>query len=285
MASEPDDNPFARSSAWPKMPQAPFKVGPLPKAAPTPEPEAEPPPRTITPAFVRPVSSQTFTGLTGGAMPSAAPPRLQRPAPGPSAPAIAAAPVAPAAAPPPIAPVAASPEPAAPPQPYVEVAPVVVQPLGTSARRKPKRSPLPAIAATVAGLAAIAGVTYALNRGQDAALKGAATPAAPAASVAAAPPTTVATPTPTPPPAVADVADAPPPAVQTPAAPRVVQRASAPIAKARARAPATQPVAAAPVVISLPPAPAVAVPAPAPLPSYTPPAAPDPNAPMTTRKN
>ena len=56
MASEPDDNPFARNSAWPRMPQAPFRIGGLPRrpsAAPEPEPEAAP--ATITPVFVRPL--------------------------------------------------------------------------------------------------------------------------------------------------------------------------------------------------------------------------------------
>ncbi|WP_257838661.1 hypothetical protein [Phenylobacterium sp. J426] len=40
--SEPNDqNPYARNSAWPKMPQAPFRVGPLPKAAEAAPPEAD----------------------------------------------------------------------------------------------------------------------------------------------------------------------------------------------------------------------------------------------------
>ncbi|HKP80222.1 MAG TPA: hypothetical protein VJU34_13990, partial [Phenylobacterium sp.] len=68
MASEPDDNPFARNSVWPKMPQAPFRVGPLPKAAPAPAqpPPPEPAARTITPVFTRPVSAPAFSGLGGG---------------------------------------------------------------------------------------------------------------------------------------------------------------------------------------------------------------------------
>ena len=44
--ADPDDNPFARHSIWPKMPQAPHRVASLPRPP-------EPPQRTITPVFVR----------------------------------------------------------------------------------------------------------------------------------------------------------------------------------------------------------------------------------------
>jgi hypothetical protein len=51
MADDPT-NPFARESAWPRMPNAPMRIGPLPK----PRPETRPPetPRAITPVFTRP---------------------------------------------------------------------------------------------------------------------------------------------------------------------------------------------------------------------------------------
>ncbi|MBU2365728.1 MAG: hypothetical protein KKB47_22910, partial [Alphaproteobacteria bacterium] len=63
MASEPD-NPFARNSTWPQMPQAPFRVGPLPKADPAPPPPAEPARQTVTPVFTRPTNAPpAFSGL------------------------------------------------------------------------------------------------------------------------------------------------------------------------------------------------------------------------------
>jgi hypothetical protein len=44
--SDDKANPFERSSAWPKMPQAPFRIGALPKAgAPVPPPSAPPAPQ------------------------------------------------------------------------------------------------------------------------------------------------------------------------------------------------------------------------------------------------
>lgn len=49
MADDPN-NPFARASAWPRMPGAPMRIGALPKAASRPEPA-----RSITPVFTRPV--------------------------------------------------------------------------------------------------------------------------------------------------------------------------------------------------------------------------------------
>lgn len=80
MASEPDDNPFTRNSVWPKMPQAPFRVGSLPNAGGTPpqllegepqaEPASEPASPTITPLFVRPLDAGPPSGLNlGGALP------------------------------------------------------------------------------------------------------------------------------------------------------------------------------------------------------------------------
>src|SRR5687768_5091253 len=80
MASDPVDNPF-RNSAWPQMPQAPFRVGPLPKSDPEPAPRPEPaPPVTITPAFVRPVDMGPLGGLAGGgAVPAGPRPRPVEP--------------------------------------------------------------------------------------------------------------------------------------------------------------------------------------------------------------
>ncbi|MBJ7411473.1 MAG: hypothetical protein JHD15_14060, partial [Phenylobacterium sp.] len=177
MASEQDDNPFARNSAWPQMPQAPFRVGPLPKAAPSPAP-AEPPPRTITPAFVRPAGPAAFAGLPGVAPPRPAQPERAPPAP----PVVTEAPsVEPPRAETPLA-AAPEPEPAPPPQRYIEVAPVIVQPVGAGVRKVHRKSPAPVIAATVAGLAAVLGVAYALSRGQEAALESAPAPRPAAAS-------------------------------------------------------------------------------------------------------
>ena len=151
MASDPDDNPFARNSAWPKMPQAPFRVGVLPKASPQdrgPEPDASP--RTITPLFVRPLE------------------------PGPPAPTVTAAPrqrpvASPVASPPP------------PPPMEIELAPVIVQPY-RKPRPKAARSPFPAIVATVVGLGGVIGLALLLSRAQDAALQKAPTPAPAAAA-------------------------------------------------------------------------------------------------------
>ncbi len=63
MASNSDDNPFARNSAWPRMPQTPFRVGPIPVADSGPATDSSTPgtavdlPQTITPLFVRPIAS------------------------------------------------------------------------------------------------------------------------------------------------------------------------------------------------------------------------------------
>lgn len=270
MTSDPDDNPFARNSAWPKMPQAPFRVGPIPKASVGPP---EPPPRTVTPVFTRPAGPAAFTGLTSG---GAVPRRPASPAPeiasAASAPSPAAARPEPLRAEPP--PPAATPETA--PEPYIEMAPVIVQPLG-SGRRKAvaRRSPAPAIAATAVGVAGVLGVAYLLNRGQ------AESPVVPPAVTASAP---VAPPVPTPEPAVAATPAAAtvalaPPTAQTRAA--AASRATVPrAAPTPVETPSQEPAAAVPV-IALPPA---AVDTPEPLPTFTPPAAPDPNAPMTTRR-
>lgn len=272
MASEPD-NPFARNSAWPKMPQAPFRVGPLPKADTPPAPPPEEPARqTVTPVFTRPTNGPpAFSGLPAGAItrpapqpsPTVAPPRLP-PTPEPVA----------AAAPPAPEPVPAPSPPVEPPEPYTEVAPVIVRPAGAR-RAVPRRSPLPAIAATGVGLAAILGIAYALNRGQEAALEA---PAAPPPATIAAPPTPEVTPV-------------PPPTVETPVAvpptaPRVAAQRAVPAPRRVAPpAPVAVEEAVAAPVLALPPPPVVVQPAAPPQPTYVPPAAPDPGAPMTTRRD
>lgn len=266
MASEPD-NPFARNSAWPQMPQAPFRVGPLPKADPAPAPPVSEAParQTVTPVFTRPTNAPaSFAGLPAGAItrPAATPPR---PAPEP---------VAVAPPPPPEPPPVVEPPPAAPSEPYIELAPVIVQPVGSARRAVVRKSPVPAIAASVAGLAAILGIAYALSRGQEAALKA---PVAPPPAAVTAPPAPVVTATPAP--RVETQAVAPPPkvAAATPAPARKVPPPRLVVPSAPAEEAAAAP------VISLPP-PAV-TPAPPPQPAYVPPATPDPNAPMTTKRD
>jgi hypothetical protein len=58
MPPDQDDNPFGRASAWPKMPQGPFKVGiPVKPLAAGETPETLPQARQITPVFTRPAAS------------------------------------------------------------------------------------------------------------------------------------------------------------------------------------------------------------------------------------
>lgn len=268
MASE-SDNPFARNSAWPQMPQAPFRVGPLPKARPAPDsPPPEPARQTVTPVFTRPTGPAAFSGL-----PAATP---SRPAPA-AAPPAAVEPV-PAAAPPAEQAAEAAEPPVAPPQPYIEVAPVIVQPLGAGRRAAPRRSPLPAAAAGVAGLAAVLGIAYALSRGQEASLK--APPAPPPAAIAE-------------PPAAA-VAPTPQPTVEAPAEVVSAKVAATPPAPTRTRPPrritppapeATGDAPSAPLLTLPPPAVVSPTPQPQPQPTYAPPPAPDPNAPVSTRRD
>jgi len=267
MASE-SDNPFARNSAWPQMPQAPFRVGPLPKApAATPE---EPARQTVTPVFTRPKNAPpAFAGLPAGAItrPASPPPR-------PAAPPAEPVAVAPPPAPEPVP----EPPPPEPPAPYIELAPVIVQPVGSGRRAAPRKSPVPAIAASVAGLAAVLGIAYALSRGQEAALK---TPVAPPPPAIAAAPAPAVVPTPTP--TVQAPAVVPPTKVAaTPRAPSRTASAPRLVVPAASAAEETAP---APVISLPPPVVAAPEPAPPPQPAYTPPAAPDPNAPMTTRRD
>lgn len=260
MASEPE-NPFARNSAWPQMPQAPFRVGPLPKADPAPPEPATAAPQTVTPLYTRPLTSAP--GPAPGGL-------ITRPQPAAALQPVTAPPPAPVPDPTPVA-ADPIPDPAAP-ETYFEMAPLIVRPPGSERRATPRKSPLPAIAAAGAGLAAVLGVAYALNKGQEAVMSRSDPTAS--ATVAPAPivptvPTARAGP-------VADARVTPPPAVEA-AKPRLAP----PAVRAARPAPTVAPAAAEPPLLSLPPA----TPAPAPQPSYTPPAAPDPSAPMTTQRS
>ena len=70
MAANSDDNPFGRNSAWPRMPQTPFRVGRLPAADPQSLSESSTTvgetslPQTITPLFVRPMQTSDESGLS-----------------------------------------------------------------------------------------------------------------------------------------------------------------------------------------------------------------------------
>lgn len=282
MVSEPDDNPFARNSAWPKMPQAPFRVGPLPKANSLEEGTAPAePPRAITPVFVRP-NGPAGPIETASPLPE---PRLRAPETPASPPTPTEADVSPPAR----AADAEAPAPVSPPEPYIEVAPVIVQPLGSGARRAVRKSPVPTIAATAAGIAAILGIAYALNRGQEAALDAAAAgpPASSAAPVAAS--SEPAPPAVSPPdPAPAAPANASAPAEASPTARSSAPPTRKPAAPKKIDLPPPAPAAdegMSQPILSLPPAPSrVATPEPAALPSYTPPAAPDPTAPVSNQR-
>jgi hypothetical protein len=248
MASDPDDNPFERASGWPKMPQASFRVGSLPRAG---EPDASsqsaPPPeqRAITPAFVRPTEGAFTPAFT---RPIAAPPQpLRRAEPQP---AVSIPPPSP-----PSAPIAT---------PVIAVAP-------QRAVRRPRR--WPGLIAAAVGLAGLAGLVLLFTQRQPAVVLPA-TPAVAAPAQAVAQPPTLAT---------APVAT-PPPLAATPQrlARTSLAKPHVPAPK-RGAATAAQEALDAPV-LALPPA----APERPPLrvdgaPNYQPPAPPDPNAPITTR--
>ncbi|HKR87704.1 MAG TPA: hypothetical protein VJS38_05970, partial [Phenylobacterium sp.] len=65
--STDDDNPFSRASAWPKMPQAPFRIGPLPKAgAPVQPPAPQPvPPQRPAGLLAMPQQREQDTSVAG----------------------------------------------------------------------------------------------------------------------------------------------------------------------------------------------------------------------------
>ena len=70
MVSSSDDNPFERSSAWPRMPQTPFRVGRLPAVDAEPLSDSSITSRetssqqAITPLFVRPMATSDDPGLS-----------------------------------------------------------------------------------------------------------------------------------------------------------------------------------------------------------------------------
>ena len=251
MASEPDDNPFARTSVWPTMPQAPFRVGSLPDVGGTAmdpgDAAPEPPARTITPLFVRPIGTPPPSGLAmGGAVPKA----------------------------PTVAVIEAAPEPEA-----FELSEVVVIPADRVQPPRPRprgRSRAPAIAASAIGLGAVAAVALLLSR----------TSSAPTAS-----PTAVTIPIATQPalptlaPPTVELAAAAPPVKASPAAagpprPPAAARTPNPPPRPRSDAALATEEAINATVLTLPPAPPQATPEP----RYQPPAAADPGAPIRTQR-
>jgi hypothetical protein len=258
MNDEPDDNPFARNSAWPKMPQTPFRVGPMPKAEPF-----QPAPQKITPLFVRPIEAPPVARLDiGGGVPPG-PPAPVRPQ---AAAAIARDPVdVPSPSPDPST---SGPMVSDRVEP-VEVSPVIVTPIRRP-RPKARRPVWPAAVAALVGIAGILGLALLLSEVQQAALKPETPPPIPALANA---------PTPDPAPAPPLPAEAEPPLVVAP------MRAGAPKpgpvqAPARFR-PAAEASTATTEAFS---APALSLPeAPQP-PVYRPPPEADPAAPVVTRE-
>ena len=254
-----DDNPFARNSVWPKMPQRPFRVASLPRP---PEPQtaeplapAEPPRQTITPVFVRSTE--------------AAAPAFTRPV----------------VAPPPVRP--------SPPviQPQVPPAAVAAPFIAPTSRFVPRKAPIwPGLIAGAVGLAGVAGLVMLLTRDQPA-------PSAVAPPlIASAPP--VAAPSVAAPSVAAPSVAAPPAAVTPgpaepdrakPSAPEILARSTRLAVRRLPAAPPTYRAADAAQaahevpVLTLPPAPPPPSPAAETLP-FKPDAAPDPNAPITTRR-
>jgi hypothetical protein len=280
--SEPDDNPFGRNSAWPKMPQAPFRLGALPKAgvtpaqpAPTPEPLTQTP--AITPLYVRPVEgavppppSATRPTFITRPPPEAAP-APQRPAPEPPPQPVEAqaAEIRPLATVPPIA------------RPPVELEPLIVQPLARATSGVSSngggRSKTPAVVAAVIGVAVLGGLVFALSQGHE----DRPVPRAPSAASAIVSTTQQSV-------TARREAQASQPATPEPKASTPSARATQAPRAAAASAAATEAATPAPV-LALPPAQPTPVeiappPAPEPLPAYKPPTTPDPNAPMTTQR-
>jgi hypothetical protein len=178
MIDEPDDNPFARNSAWPKMPQAPFRVGPMPKAE-VQKPPSPTPTRNITPLFVRPIETAPAPRLDiGGGVPRALP--------GPTGQQVAAVPEPDTKPLPPTfaGSVIRNPDPEEP----FEVSPVIIMP-HRKPRTRPRRSVWPAAIATMVGVAGTLGLAMLLSRVQEARLasKPASAVIAPASAPAPAP--------------------------------------------------------------------------------------------------
>ena len=253
MASDPDDNPFARPSVWPRMPQAPMSIRTLSGVE---RLESEPPPATITPLFVRPMDARPATGLlSGGGVPGSRPK------------------VVPVSS---VAPIKLS-EPDPPAWVDVETPSLLVAPVRTRLSKVPSWR-VPAIAAATVGLAGLAGLAYLLGR------EGAETPVPGRAVSLAATPFTAALPAPVP----QVMAATPPAAARRTAAASVVARSSTrpPVARpVYSNSPgAAVPESEASIATSEALAGAVvALPMPVPPPIYRPPPAVDPTAPVVTR--
>lgn len=158
MNDETDDNPFARNSAWPRMPQAPFRVGPMPKAESV-EPEPEPRPQKITPLFVRPIEPLPAARLDiGGGVPRAPAPVTRRPTPATLVPTPESAPT------PPSDPAMAE---IHPEQALIEVSPVIVTAIAKP-RPTVRKTFWPAAIAIIVGIAGVLGLTLLLSRVQQA---------------------------------------------------------------------------------------------------------------------
>ena len=254
MASDPDDNPFARPSVWPRMPQAPMSIRALSGVE---RSEPEPPPATITPLFVRPMDAPpTASLLSGGGLPGSRPRVAQ------------VIPVAPITL--------RQPDPLA--QVDLETPALLVAPVRT---RLPNSRGwrVPAIAAAVAGLAGLAGLALLLGRG------GQETPAPSVAVSPVAAPVTAGLPTPVP-----QVTAATPPAPTreaAPAAPVVPSSArpvvARPVASNNPRAAAIPESDASIATLEALAGAVVPLPMPAPPPIYRAPPAVDPAAPVVTR--
>ena len=254
MASDPDDNPFARPSVWPRMPQAPMSIRTLSGAE---RSEPEPPAATITPLFVRPMDAPSSASLlSGGGVPAS---RTK------DAPAISVAPVTPR-------------QPDPPAQVDVETPALFVAPARTRLT-KARRWWVPAIAATVVGLAGLAGLALLLGRAGTLRPEPG-TEMAPVVS-----PVTAGLPTPVPPmtaatPPAPDQGTAPAAPPMRPEARRAVAR---PVAS-KNQPGTTAPESEASIATSEALAGAVvALPMPVPPPVYRPPPTVDPTAPVVTR--
>ena len=250
MASKPDDNPFARSSPWPRLPQRPLSVRSLPAVTPLPPEESV---TTFTPLFVRPMDGPPTAPLaTGGGIPRAP----HQPVPMRS--------IEPAGL------TGSVPEPAVevPSEAGVEVsAPGLV----ASVARKPlpRRSRLPAVAATLVGIAGVLGLAVLLSPGQQTSKA--------LSSVSVALPTAEPTPQPAPTP-VADAAGPNGPTVR--AGPRAVVR---PLSVSGTRAPVQVQSDASAAMSEELDAPVLSLPAAAPVQTFNTPRVDDPAAPVVTR--
>ncbi len=209
MASEPDDNPFARPGPWPKQPRQPISITSKPRTE-FPAPPPEPPRRTVTPLYVRSTeTAQPLSLLTGGGV---TPPR-RPPAPAPAPAPAPGATLAPSA---PRPPVVRAPEAPRAAEPAASAAPLIAPPRRPAVRR---RSATPAIVATVVGITGVAGLVFLLTTGREAARAPASAP--PVAAAPAEPPTAIASPPTAAPPRPSPPPAAPPSTASRSAEPRL----------------------------------------------------------------